>query len=152
MSKTLFYPCERPVAFQQPQAAVRNKDILNCKKGKFVKNIRKEVSGDCVHKNWVQEYGIKISAQWWEVKKNMVSIMKFLHLVLCPWICSRVSQFIVYRNLNRICIWLLCENCIHLNYVELIHSTLQVYSILLLLCIFILLIFESLILKPLLKS
>ena len=49
LSKTLFYP--RPVAFQQPQAAVRNKDILNCKKGKLVKNIRKEVSEDCVQKN-----------------------------------------------------------------------------------------------------
>ena len=146
----LFYP--RSVAFQQPQAAVRNKDILNCKKGKFVKNIREGVSGDCVQKNWAQEYEIKISAQWWEAKKNIASIITFLHLVLCPWMCARVSQFIVYGNSNRICIWLWCENCIHLNYVELIHSALQVYSIFLLLCIFILLIFESLILKPHLKS
>ena len=77
--------------------------------------------------------------------------MTFLHLLLCPWMCARVSQFIVYGNLNRICIRLWCENCIHLNYVELIHSALQVYSILLLLCIFILLIVESLILNLQLK-
>ena len=36
-----------------------------------------------------------------------------------------------YGNSNRICILLLCENCIHLNYVELVHSTFQVYYILL---------------------
>ena len=53
--------------------------------------------------------------------------MKFLHLVLCPWICSRVSQFRVYGNLKRICILLLCGNCINLNYVELLHSAFQVY-------------------------
>ena len=77
--------------------------------------------------------------------------MKFLHLVLYPWICSSVSRFIVYGNLNRICILLLCENCINLNYVELVHSAFQVYSILLLFCLAILLIFESLILKLQLK-
>ena len=77
--------------------------------------------------------------------------MKFLHLVLCSWICSNVLQFIVYRNLNRICILLLCEKCINLNYVELVHTAFQVYYIFLLLCIFILLIFESLILKLQLK-
>ena len=37
-----------------------------------------------------------------------------------------------YGNSNRICILLLCENCIHLNYVELIHSAFQVYYIILL--------------------
>ena len=37
----------------------------------------------------------------------------------------------VYGNLNRICILLLCENCIDLNYVELIHSAFKVYCILL---------------------
>ena len=74
-----------------------------------------------------------------------------LHLVLCLWICSSVSWFIVYGNLNRICILLLCENCIHLKYVELVHSAFQVYCVLLLLCLFILLIFESLILKCQLK-
>ena len=77
--------------------------------------------------------------------------MKFLHLVLYLWICSSVSRFIVYGNLNRICILLLCENCINLNYVELVHSAFQVYSILLLFCLSILLIFESLILKLQLK-
>ena len=35
--------------------------------------------------------------------------MKFLHLILCPWICSSVSWFTVYGNLNRICILLLCK-------------------------------------------
>ena len=56
----------------------------------------------------------------------------------------QVSQFTVYGNLNRICILPLYDNCINLNYAELIHSAFQVYYILLLLCIFILLIFESL--------
>ena len=41
-------------------------------------------------------------------------------------------------NLNRICILLLCENCINLNYVELVHGSFQVYHILPLLGIFIL--------------
>ena len=62
--------------------------------------------------------------------------MKFLHLVLCPWIYS--SGLLVYGNLNRICILLLCENCINLNYVELVHGSFQVYHILPLLGIFIL--------------
>ena len=35
-----------------------------------------------------------------------------LHLVLCLWVCSTVSWVIVYGNLNRICVLLLCENCI----------------------------------------
>ena len=33
---------------------------------------------------------------------------------LCPWICSSVSWFTVYRNLNKICILLLCESCIYI--------------------------------------
>ena len=73
--------------------------------------------------------------------------MKFLHLVLCTWIFSSVSWFTVCGNLKRICILLLCENCINLNYVELVHSGFQVYYIFLLFCLFILLSFESLILK-----
>ena len=77
--------------------------------------------------------------------------MKFLHLVLCPWICSSVSYFIVYGNLTRICILLLCENCINLTYVELVYSALQVYYIFVPVCMFILLIFDSLILKLQLK-
>ena len=40
------------------------------------------------------------------------------------WICSRVSYFTVCRNLNRICILMLCENCIKLNYVKLVWFTL----------------------------
>ena len=60
--------------------------------------------------------------------------MKFLHLVLCPWICPNVSRLIVYGNLNRMYILLLCENCVNLNYVELVHSDFQVYYILLHAC------------------
>ena len=48
-------------------------------------------------------------------------------------------------------ILLLCENCINVNYTEWLHSAFQVYYILLLLCMFVLLIFESLILKSQLK-
>ena len=60
---------------------------------------------------------------------------------------------IVYSlwNLNRICILLLCENCINPNSAELVHGAFQVYYILPLHCIFILLIFKSLILKLQLK-
>ena len=68
--------------------------------------------------------------------------MKFLHLVLCPWIWSSVSWFIIYGNWNRMCILLLCENYININYVELVHNVFQVYSILPLFCLLILLIFE----------
>ena len=50
-------------------------------------------------------------------------------------------------NLNRICILLLCENCINLNYIKLVHNAFQVYYIFLLLCIFIQLISESFTLK-----
>ena len=46
--------------------------------------------------------------------------MKFLHLLLCPWICSSVSWFIVYGNLNRICTLLWGENCINLQSVQLL--------------------------------
>ena len=74
-----------------------------------------------------------------------------VHLVSCPWVCSSVSWFTVYGNLNRICILMLCENCINLNYVELVHSAFQAYYILLVFCLFILLIFESLMLKSQLK-
>ena len=52
---------------------------------------------------------------------------------------------------NKICILLLCENCINLNYVELIHSDFQVCCVFLLFYIFFLLIFEHLILKLQLK-
>ena len=78
----------------------------------------------------------------------MISIpldLKFPHLVLCPWICSSVSYFMLYGNLNRICILLLPESCININYVKLAHNTFQAYYILLLLCTFMLLISESLI-------
>ena len=79
--------------------------------------------------------------------------MKFPRLVLGLWICSKVSLFIVYGNLNRICIPLLLlhENCINLNYVKLVHNAFQFYYILLFLFMFIILISESLILKLQLK-
>ena len=54
--------------------------------------------------------------------------MKFWHLVLCLWLCSLVSWFTACGNLNRIYILLLCENCINLNYVELIHSAFMKFS------------------------
>ena len=62
--------------------------------------------------------------------------MTFLHLVLHPWIYSSASWLIVYGNLNRISILLLCENCINLNYVELVHSAFEVYYILILFYLF----------------
>ena len=43
--------------------------------------------------------------------------------------CSTVAQFIVYRNLNRICIRLLCENCINLNYAMLFRSIVFFFSV-----------------------
>ena len=58
---------------------------------------------------------------------------------------KREDQLIVFGNMNRICILPLCENCIILNYDELVHSAFQVYYVRLLSCIFILLIFQSLI-------
>ena len=76
---------------------------------------------------------------------------KILYPVICPWICSSISWFIVYGNLNRISNLLLCANYINLNYVELGHCAFPVYYILLLFCLFTLLIFESLILKLQLK-
>ena len=62
-----------------------------------------------------------------------------------------VSWFIVYGNLKGIGVLLLCENCVNLNYVKLVHSAFQAKCILMLLCILILLIFNSLILKLQLK-
>ena len=73
-----------------------------------------------------------------------VACFMCLDMFQCLW-------FIVYGNLNRIYILLLCENYINLNYVELVYSTFRVYYIFLLFYIFILLIFESLILKLQLK-
>ena len=52
--------------------------------------------------------------------------MKFVHLVFPFLDIPSVSWFIVYGNLNRICILLLCKNCINLNYVELVHGAFQV--------------------------
>ena len=49
-------------------------------------------------------------------------------------------------NLSGICILLLYENCVNLNYVDLVHIAFQAYYILLF-YMFILLIFESLMLK-----
>ena len=73
--------------------------------------------------------------------------MKIVYFVLYTWIFSSISSFTIYGNLNRICFLLLHEDCISLHYVVLVHSAFQVYYTLLLLCIFTVLIFESLILK-----
>ena len=86
----------------------------------------------------------------------MISIpldQEILHLVLCPWICFSVFQFIVYGNLNRIFSY--C--CVKIVYIiimdtlELVHTAFQVYYSLLLFCLIFPLIFESLILKFQLK-
>lgn len=60
----MFYA--RPVVFQQPPAAVRNKDLFNCKEGKFVKaSERRSVEvtlKELSPKIWTQ--GSRLSAQW----------------------------------------------------------------------------------------
>ena len=71
---------------------------------------------------------------------TMISIL-LEHEISVPcfmsFICSSVTWFIVYGNLNRIYILQLCENCINLNYVELVHSVFKVcYTLLLFLCSF----------------
>ena len=71
----------------------------------------------------------------------------FCTLFYVPGYVPVSPGFTVYGNLNRICILLLCEDCINLHYAELVHGAFQFFYILLLFCIFILLIFESLILK-----
>ena len=78
------------------------------------------------------------------------------HEIFTPYFMSLdmfqcLLVYSLWEHWNRISFLLLCENCINFNYVELIHSAFQVYSILLLFCLFILLIFESLILKLQLK-
>ena len=88
------------------------------------------------------------------ISKSFLSLCLFPNKImfcLCPLICSCISWFIVYQNLNKICTQLLCEGCINLNYIELVHRAFQAYYIFLLFCLFILLIFESLVLKLQLK-
>ena len=81
-----------------------------------------------------------------------MTFFSFLEIII-----SRISPFIVYGNLNRFCILLLCDYCISINYVELFivlfrsAISFSIYLLYLLLSIFILLIFESLILKLQLK-
>ena len=74
-----------------------------------------------------------------------------MHPTLWHWICSSALWFTVCGNLNRICTLLLCENYVNINYIDLVPSAFQIYYILLLFCPFILLFFESLILKLQLK-
>ena len=70
--------------------------------------------------------------------------------ILCnPMDCSLPGSS-VYGILQAKILELLCENSISLNYVELVHSSCQVYYILLL-CIFFLLTFETVLLKLQLK-
>ena len=52
-----------------------------------------------------------LKREWSEMSKPAEN------LVLCPWICSSISWFIVYGNVNRICTLLLCEN--HINLITL---------------------------------
>ena len=63
-----------------------------------------------------------------------------------------VAKSWIWLNNWTTTIPLLCENCMNLNSVELVHGAFQVYYILLLFCIFILLIFENLMLKFQLKN
>ena len=72
------------------------------------------------------------------------------HEIFAPYVPGYVPVSPSLQE-NRLCILLLYENWKNLNYAELIHSAFQVYYILLLLCIFILLTFEILILKLQLK-
>ena len=53
---------------------------------------------------------------------------EFLYLVFTSLDISSVSLFIVYGNLNRIFILLLSENCINLDYVELVYGAFQIYQ------------------------
>ena len=98
-----------------------------------------------------------IIPQWYENRLCMVSIPEisrpdiFASFFNIYRYVSVSLKFIVYGNLNTICILLLSENCIDLNHVESVHSAFQVSYILLLFCVVILLIFESLILKLQLK-
>ena len=86
--------------------------------------------------------------QWQSFKMNLSCMISIPldHEIFTPCFTFldmfQCLQFTVYGDLNRICILLVCENCINLNYVELVDSAYQVYYILLLLSIFILLIFE----------
>ena len=59
--------------------------------------------------------------------------------------------FIDSGNLKKTYILLFCESCVNPHYAEFVHGAFQVCCIFLLFCIFILLIFESLILKLQLK-
>ena len=58
----------------------------------------------------------------------MISTLYLDHETFAPCFtsCPCVSWLIVYGNLNKICILLLCENCINLNYIQLVHSSFQV--------------------------
>ena len=102
----------------------------------------------CWHRNrnraqWKRMENLDINlctCDQWSVRKEArlhtkgeaVSSVNGAGLVLCPWICSSISWYIVYGNLNSTFILLLCENCINLNYIELADSAFQVCYILLL--------------------
>ena len=112
----------------------------------------------CIKSHYPQSK--KETPEWKNIFANHVSderLVSRLHRELLKLNNKKIARlkngqrFIVYGNLNRICTLLLCENCISLNCVELVHSACQLYYIPLLFCLFILLIFESLILKLWLK-
>ena len=77
----------------------------------------------------------------------MISILLDHEIFAPSFMFLEMFQYLLVYNLWELCILLLCENCINLNYVELVHSAFQAYYILLVFCLFILLIFESLILS-----
>ena len=65
-----------------------------------------------------------------------------------PWGCKESDTT---EQLHCVCVCVWYKNCINLNYVEMVHSAFQVFYILLLFRLFILLLYESLILKLQLK-
>ena len=69
---------------------------------------------------------IKINEKKKKKKRLCMILIPLDHETFTPCFmfleCFIAYWLIVYGNLNRICILLLCENCINLNYVELAHS------------------------------
>ena len=76
-------------------------------------------------------FGIDFSHSFTVIREQALYDFNTLYLghetfAPCFTSCCSVSWLILYGNLNKICILLLCENCISLNYVELVHNSFQV--------------------------
>ena len=76
-------------------------------------------------------FGIDFSHRFTVIREQALDDFNTLYLdhetfAPCLMSCSSASWLIVYGNLNKICILLLCENCVSLNYVELVHNSFQV--------------------------